>query len=101
MSVKNVQVASALTITPLTEDHLENPKYTPGNLLDAMLDRFGLKNDAALSRTLELAPAVISKIRHKHAAITPGILVRMHDITGWAIGDMRAQMGVKSAVKAL
>jgi hypothetical protein len=32
------------------------PEYNPNKLLDAMLEKLELKNDAALSRALEIAP---------------------------------------------
>jgi len=38
--------------------------YNPNRLLDTLIERLRLKNDAALSRALEVAPPVISKIRH-------------------------------------
>src|SRR5471032_812695 len=38
--------------------------YNPNHLLDILLGKMQLKNDAALSRLLEVAPPVISKIRH-------------------------------------
>jgi plasmid maintenance system antidote protein VapI len=85
-----------VVITALTENHLDNPEYAPARLLDAMHERLGLKNDAALARTLELPPAVVSKLRRRQASITAALLVRMHDITGWSISDIRALMGLKS-----
>ena len=39
-------------------------EYDPNRVLDAIISRLRLKNDAALSRLLEVAPPVISKIRH-------------------------------------
>ena len=39
--------------------------YNPDRLLDAIIVKLHLKNDAALSRALEVAPPVISKIRHR------------------------------------
>jgi plasmid maintenance system antidote protein VapI len=86
-------------ITPLTEPHLENPGYAPAVLLDAVTDHFSLKNDAALSRALGLPPPVISKLRMKAVAITPAILLRIHDVTGFSISDMRAMLGVKPSVE--
>lgn len=83
-------------ITALTENHLDNPDYTPEKLLNAMHDRMGLKNDAALARLLQLPPAVVSKLRRRQASVTAAILIRMHDITGWSISDLRALMGLKS-----
>lgn len=83
-------------ITALTENHLDNPEYSPAKLLDTMHERLQLKNDAALARLLQLPPPVISKLRLRQASITAAILIRMHDITGWSISDMRSLMGIKS-----
>lgn len=44
-------------------------EYDPNKFLDTLLDKFGLKNDAALARTLEVGPPVISKIRHGRSAV--------------------------------
>ena len=83
-------------ITALTESHLNNPAYAPEKLLDAMHARLQLKNDAALARTLQLPPAVVSKLRRRQTGITAAIMIRMHDVTGWSINDLRAHMGLKS-----
>ncbi|MEJ7806011.1 MAG: hypothetical protein WKG03_08860 [Telluria sp.] len=87
-------------ITALTENHIINPEYAPEKLLDAMHARLQLKNDAALARTLQLPPAVVSKLRRRQTSITAAILLRMHDITGWSISDLRAHMGLKSQFAA-
>ena len=36
-------------------------QYNPNRLLDTLIENLRLKNDAALSRALEVAPPVISK----------------------------------------
>lgn len=46
----------------------EQATYDPNNLLDSLIEKLHLKNDAALSRALEVAPPVISKIRLKREA---------------------------------
>ena len=101
MSAKEPKSQPSGVITPLTENHLDNPAYTPERLLDAMHARLGLKNDAAVARLLELPPAVVSKLRRKQASITAAILIRMHDVTGWSISDIRATLGLKSQVRTL
>lgn len=63
-------------------------------LLDTLLEKLGLKNDAALSRALEVAPPVVSKIRHARLPIGAGLLIKMHDLTGMTINDMRVILGV-------
>ena len=64
----------------------------PNNLLDALLEKLNLKNDAALSRMLEVAPPVISKLRHGALTIGPTMLIRMHEVSNLGIREMRALM---------
>lgn len=71
--------------------------YDPNRLLDALLTRLKLKNDAALSRVLEVAPPVISKIRHNTLPIGATILLRMHEVSNFSIRELRALM-VRSGV---
>lgn len=67
--------------------------YNPNNLLDTLRDRMKLKNDAALSRALEVAPPVISKIRHRTLPVGASLLIRMHEVTEMSIRDLRDLMG--------
>jgi hypothetical protein len=66
--------------------------YNPDNLLDAIIAKLKLKNDAALSRALKVAPPVISKIRHRTLPIGATILLRMHDVSDFSIRELRALM---------
>ncbi|HEX8611295.1 MAG TPA: hypothetical protein VF800_08420 [Telluria sp.] len=75
----------------------EEPTYDPNKVLDAIIERLQLKNDAALSRALEVAPPVISKIRHRTLPIGATILLRMHEISDFSIRELRAMMGVPAA----
>jgi hypothetical protein len=61
-------------------------------VLDAIITKLKLKNDAALSRVLEVAPPVISKIRHNTLPIGATILLRMHEETDFSISELRALM---------
>jgi hypothetical protein len=72
---------------------LNHPEYNPNHLLDSLIERMGLKNDAALSRTLEVAPPVISKIRHRKLPIGASLLIRMHEVSDLSIKDLRLMMG--------
>ena len=72
---------------------LERPEYDPNNLLDALIQRMSLKNDAALSRALEVAPPVISKIRHRRLPIGASLLIRMHEVSDISIKELRNLMG--------
>lgn len=66
--------------------------YNPNRVLDAIIKKLQLKNDAALSRALEVAPPVISKIRHNTLPIGATILIRMHEISDFSIRELRELM---------
>lgn len=72
---------------------LNRPEYDPNNLLDSLIEKLGLKNDAALSRALEVAPPVISKIRHRRLPVGASLLIRMHEVSDLSIRDLRLLMG--------
>lgn len=76
--------------TPENNDEL---KYNPNRLLDTLLENLRLKNDAALSRMLEVAPPVISKIRHHRLPVGASLLIRMHEVSELSIRDLRYLMG--------
>ena len=70
----------------------EGAEYDPNRVLDAIISKLRLKNDAALSRVLEVAPPVISKIRHNTLPIGATILLRMHEESEYSIRELRALM---------
>jgi hypothetical protein len=87
-----------LTNNYIQEEIMANDKtvdqtYNPNRLLDALLESMRLKNVAALSRMLEVAPPVISKIRHHRMPVSASVLIRMHEATKMSIGDLRFLMG--------
>lgn len=67
--------------------------YDPNRVLNYMLEKYSLRNDAALSRLLEVAPPIISKIRHRKIPIGASLLIRMSDISGTPTRDLRNIMG--------
>jgi hypothetical protein len=67
--------------------------YNPNNLLDVLLGKMELKNDAALSRMLEVGPPIISKIRHRRLSVGASLLIRMHEVSGMSVRDLRDLMG--------
>lgn len=71
--------------------------YDPGHLLDSLIDKLNLKNDAALARALEIAPPVISKIRHHRLPVGASLLIRMHEISDLTIKELRDLMGDRRA----
>lgn len=67
--------------------------YDPNRLLDELIKQLNLKNDAALARALEVAPPIISKIRHRTMPVGASILIRMTEISGLDIMQLRVIMG--------
>lgn len=71
----------------------EQFQYDPNNLLESLIEKLNLKNDAALSRALEVAPPLISKIRHRRLPVGASLLIRMHEVSDLSIKDLRTLMG--------
>ncbi|RJG04041.1 hypothetical protein [Noviherbaspirillum sedimenti] len=80
--------------TPASSTRLADlAAYDPNHLLDSLLEKLHLKNDAALSRALEVAPPVISKIRHRRLPVGASLLIRMHEVSDLSIRELRSLMG--------
>lgn len=67
--------------------------YDPAHLLDTLIEKLRIKNDAALSLRLQVAAPVISKVRHKVLPVGPNLLIRIHEESGLSIREIRALMG--------
>ena len=61
----------------------------PHRLLDAIIARLALKNDAALGRLLALAPARISKIRHGQLTVSADVLLRLHETLDIPVRELK------------
>ena len=72
---------------------LDESSYDPDNLLDSVRKQLHLKSDFALSRLLEVAPSMISKIRHRKLVVSASLLIRLHEVSEWSIKDLRTLMG--------
>lgn len=71
--------------------------YNPARLLDALIERMGLKNDGALSRKLKVAGNVIRNIREGRLPVGASMLIWMHEATGISIDELRALLGDRRA----
>jgi hypothetical protein len=69
-----------------TEEYIKNAN----KLLDAVSSRLGLKNDAALSRCLNVRPPVISKIRHGRLSVGASLLITIHEISDLSIAELKS-----------
>lgn len=75
-------------------------KDYPHLLLDTLLERLQLKNDAALSRELGLAPPRISKVRRRHIAANAELVLRIHETFDIPIAELRALVQADRALHA-
>jgi hypothetical protein len=68
---------------------LEPSSFVPNKLLDTLIEKMHLKNDAELCRVLEVQPPIISKIRHRKLAVGATILLRMHEKSELSIRELK------------
>ena len=59
-------------------------------LLDTLKEKYDLKNDAEISRRLEVKAPVISKIRHGKSGVSAEFILRIHETLGMPVADIRA-----------
>jgi plasmid maintenance system antidote protein VapI len=59
-------------------------------LLDEVKQRYSIKNDAQLSRTLDVQPPTISKIRSGKINVSADMILRIHECLGMPVADIRA-----------
>jgi hypothetical protein len=68
---------------------MEPSSFVPNKLLDTLIQRMQLKNDAELCRVLEVQPPIISKIRHRKLNVGATILLRMHEKSNISIRELK------------
>lgn len=71
------------------------PDYDPNRLLDAVLSKLHLKNDAAMARALGVAPSVLSKVRHRRMPVGAGLILQIHESTMFSIDEIWSLMGLR------
>lgn len=67
----------------------------PKHLLDWIIASQHLKNDAALARALGLTPPVICKLRSGRLPLGATHLIRMHEVFGLPIRELKAKAGLR------
>lgn len=58
-------------------------------LLDAIIQEFNLKNDAAAAKFLKMPPSALSKWRTGYKPVTAAQILQIYDVTGWPIEEIR------------
>ena len=64
------------------------------HLLDALIERHKLKNDAALFRLLGLSAPAISNMRAERLTIGPGYILNIHLATDMPIATIKGYLAI-------
>lgn len=69
------------------------PEYNPERLLNVLRMNFRVKNDTALAHMLDIPPPTLSLIRRRKKQVGASLLIRIHEVCGIEISDLRCLMG--------
>lgn len=78
----------------MTKAELQIKINRQNQLLDRTLTKLELKNDAELAMVMCENPAVISKFRHGRLTFNATYQVKLHELTGWPVLDIRKALGI-------
>ncbi|RZT10196.1 hypothetical protein SAMN05216319_1351 [Duganella sp. CF402] len=67
--------------------------YDPGQLFDSTIAHLSLRNDRELCRQLQVAAPLLRKMRQRQLPISGVVLLRIHEITGISLLELRQWMG--------
>ncbi len=67
--------------------------YDPGRLFNALEKHLRLRSDAALARALEVPAPLVRLMRSREIPVTPEILIRAEEVSGWSGRALRDMMG--------
>lgn len=68
-------------------------EYKPSRLLDVLQERLGLANDGRLANALEIPTSSVSRMRNGKIPVYPALLIRMHEVSGLSIQELREIVG--------
>jgi hypothetical protein len=74
-------------------DAPELGSYDSNHLLDSILDKLHLPDDAALCEALDVDESVISDLRELRREVDAALLIRMHELTDISIAGLRNILG--------
>lgn len=74
-------------------DMPELGSYDSNHLLDSILDKLHLSDDAALCKALDVDESVITDLRELRREVDAALLIRMHELTDISIAGLRNILG--------
>ncbi|MYM92352.1 hypothetical protein [Duganella vulcania] len=85
----------------MPKDFHHDLSYDPNRFVDLLLEKMSLKNDAALCRVLEVAPPIVSKVRHRRLPVGAALLIRIHEESDIPLRDLRLMLGDRRSKQRL
>lgn len=76
-----------------TTAHHSTPGFDPNRMFDILLRRLEMASDEALCAELHVAPFVIARIRSGQSPIPPSLLIRINELSGINVRELRRLMG--------
>lgn len=80
----------------ISEDIMNTPMaaqpYNPSNLFDFICMRYGAKTDVQLAMLLGVGNPLICKMRRRVLPVSGSLLIRIHEITGISIRELKETM---------
>jgi plasmid maintenance system antidote protein VapI len=59
------------------------------HLIDHLRGKYQVRNDAALAKLLAIQPPAISKLRHGTSALTPALILKIHEAFDMPVKEIR------------
>ena len=67
--------------------------YNPNHLIDEVMARLELKNDAGFAKALKVEAPIIEKVRSSSLPLGGYLLMRLRELTGMSVTDLQDLMG--------
>lgn len=77
----------------MTELNTPVKTYNPNNLIDEVMAKLQLKNDAGVARALKVETPIIEKVRNNRLPLGGYLLMRVRELTGMSTTDLQDLMG--------
>lgn len=77
----------------MTELNTNEKTYDPNHLIDEVIIKLQLKNDAGVARALKVEAPIIAKVRSNRLPLGGYLLMRLRELTGMSVTDLQDLMG--------
>jgi plasmid maintenance system antidote protein VapI len=74
-------------------ERLKSPTYTPNRLINKVAEMLELERDSHLANALGVYPSDLCRMRRRQRYIDAEMILRIHDVTGLTIAEIRELMG--------